>query len=352
MTERFERIAGCLLGGAVGDALGAPVEFMSTSEIRSKFGSGGIEHYAPAYGKVGAITDDTQMALFTLEGLLRTHTRCHHKGIASHEDCVRYAYMRWLGTQGAVIKNNALSFVYEGWLWKQSLLHSRRAPGNACLSSLMLHLSRIEQDDYDIRSEPINDSKGCGGIMRMAPVGFFDVDCFQVGCELAKLTHGHPSGYLASGFLAQLIHEIMQDIRLEDAVELARRVLLQWPENQEVLGAVDQAIDFAANEEATPETIERLGGGWVAEEALAISLFCALKAESFEHGVRLAVNHGGDSDSTGAITGNILGSLCGHRDIPADFLLDLELRDVIEQMAWDVVNFDYTDEWWNRYPGT
>lgn len=350
--DRYDRIAGCLLGGAAGDALGAPIEFMSLREISSKFGAAGIEHYAPAYGRVGAITDDTQMALFTLEGLLRTQTRIYHKGIASYNDCVRYAYMRWLGTQGNLIKNESLSFVYEGWLWKQNLLHSRRAPGNSCISSLMLHLSRIEQDDYSIRSEPINDSKGCGGVMRMAPVGFFDIDCFQVGCELAMLTHGHPSGYLASGFLAQLIHEIVQESRLEIAIELAKSMLVQRPDNHEVLRAVNQALDLAANEEATPETIEKLGGGWVAEEALAISLFCALKAENFKHGIQLAVNHSGDSDSTGAITGNILGSLWGHRDIPDDFLLELELRDVIEQMAWDVVNFDYTDEWWDRYPGT
>ncbi len=350
--EVSERITGCLLGGAVGDALGAPVEFMSLCEIRSQFGSDGIDHYVPVFGKVGAITDDTQMTLFTLEGLLRTDMRHYHKGIASYIDCVRFAYMRWLGTQGTMVKNDRFSFIYNGWLWKQNLLHSRRAPGNSCLSALGYYASQLEQNHLSISDQPINNSKGCGGIMRMAPVGFFNFDCFNVGCELAKLTHGHPSGYIASGFFAQLIAEIIEGCCLEDAIELAKDKAMHWADSHEVMRAVNMAIDFATHKEATPETIKKLGEGWVAEEALAISLFCALKAKSFEHGVLLAVNHDGDSDSTGAITGNILGALWGQKKIPEHFLLDLELRDVIEQMAWDVVNFSYTDEWWDRYPGT
>lgn len=63
-----DRYQGCLLGGAVGDALGAPLEFMRRSEILQAFGPKGITDLVPAYGKLGAITDDTQMTLFTAEG--------------------------------------------------------------------------------------------------------------------------------------------------------------------------------------------------------------------------------------------------------------------------------------------
>lgn len=83
--------------------------------------------------------------------------------------------------------------------------------------------------------------------------------------------------------------------------------------------------------------MERLGQGWVAEEALAISLFCALRSRTFEHGVRLAVNHGGDSDSTGSLTGQLLGTLWGEDVIPQRWLDELELRDVIEAVATDMV---------------
>jgi ADP-ribosyl-[dinitrogen reductase] hydrolase len=67
--SRSDHIAGCLLGRAVGDALGAPIEFLRLSEIRERFGLAGLTDYAPAYGKLGAITDDTQMTLFTAERL-------------------------------------------------------------------------------------------------------------------------------------------------------------------------------------------------------------------------------------------------------------------------------------------
>lgn len=78
-----ERYQGCLLGGAVGDALGAPVEFMRRSEIIREFGPQGITDLAPAYGKLGAITDDTQMTLFAAEGALRAYVRGTLRGICS-----------------------------------------------------------------------------------------------------------------------------------------------------------------------------------------------------------------------------------------------------------------------------
>ncbi len=70
-----DRVLGCIIGGAVGDALGAAVEFQSRREITDQFGPAGITEYAPAYGRVGAITDDTQMTLFTIEGLIRAKFR-------------------------------------------------------------------------------------------------------------------------------------------------------------------------------------------------------------------------------------------------------------------------------------
>jgi ADP-ribosylglycohydrolase len=110
------------------------------------------------------------------------------------------------------------------------------------------------------------------------------------------------------------------------------------------------------------EQVEKLGGGWIAEEALAISIYCALVASDFENGVVLAVNHGGDSDSTGAITGNLLGALLGLDVIPQRWREPLELRDVIEHVADDL--FEYptwnigecvtggdNERIWARYPG-
>ena len=118
----LDHYLGCLLGGAIGDALGAAVEFDSLADIRKKFGSDGIQTYAEAFGRVGALTDDTQMSLFSAEGLLRASTRASHKGIGSpFASCTYSAYRRWLVTQNELPENQVSM---DGWLVKERGLYS------------------------------------------------------------------------------------------------------------------------------------------------------------------------------------------------------------------------------------
>lgn len=92
---------GCLLGGAVGDALGAPVEFMTISEIRRRYGAAGITGYVEYVSGDGEFTDDTQMTLFTAEALLRARHRAQLKGIGGAlSEIAHQSYLRWLSTQG------------------------------------------------------------------------------------------------------------------------------------------------------------------------------------------------------------------------------------------------------------
>jgi ADP-ribosylglycohydrolase len=346
-----EYFAGCLLGGAVGDALGAAVEFMSLTDIRAKFGPAGIRDLSPAYSRLGAITDDTQMTLFTAEGLIRGQNRAVEKGIGGGMvHCVHYAYLRWLETQGERPKYPSPAF-REGWLLTVPALHARRAPGNTCLAAL-------RSGTMGTMAAPLNTSKGCGTVMRIAPVGLAGVDSFRLGCEIAAITHGHPTGYLAAGFLAALIDRLISGDNLASAIRTAREFLRTHPDHQECLAVIDAALSLAEHAPPVPETLETLGGGWIAEEALAIALFCSLTTDDFQAAVTLAVNHSGDSDSTGALTGNILGALLGKHAIPPAWLAPLELRPEIEQLAADLFRHFGTpnhapspDEDWARYPG-
>jgi ADP-ribosylglycohydrolase len=332
MLSGEERFVGCMLGGAVGDALGAPVEFLSRAEIIERFGPDGIMDLAEAYGRVGAITDDTQMAMFTAEGMIPAVQRAMAKGIWGTEPAfVYHAYRYWLKTQGEPLPpvpvmhglRLPLGGEYRSALLDLTEMHARRAPGRTCIAAL-------KSGNYGTVKKPINQSKGCGGVMRIAPAGLYGR--FEAGCDIAAITHGHPSGYLAAGFLTVAIGALAQGRELPTAIELARARLIDCDDHEEVLAAVERACD-EAKRGASPETVERLGRGWVAEEALAIALYCALAADDFENGVRLAVNHGGDSDSTGAITGNLLGTLHGVRAIPDRWLAQLELRAEIEELA-------------------
>lgn len=359
------RFQGCLLGGAVGDALGAPVEFMKRAEILRRFGPAGITGYAPAYGGMGTITDDTQMTLFTAEGLIRGWVRYCFKGITTYSGVTAHAYLRWLQTQGEHPNRNIGFGTHEpGWLFQQRQLQSRRAPGDTCLSALRA-MSAL--------GEPArNDSKGCGGVMRVAPVGLFawrlhpqepPQVAFRLGTKLAALTHGHPTGALSAGVQAVLILALADGASLPEALVVAKAILRAETDHEETLHAIEMAEELAVAGLPHEEAIARLGQGWVAEEALAISIYCTLVARNLEDGVILAVNHDGDSDSTGAIAGNLLGTLHGVKAIPAGWLEPLELRGVIGELAEDLYAFrdwaigeDSEDEElnqriWRKYPG-
>jgi ADP-ribosylglycohydrolase len=200
---------------------------------------------------------------------------------------------------------------------------------------------------------PINDSKGCGGVMRVAPVGLVADEPFDLGCRIAALTHGHPSGWCAAGAFAEMVARVAGGHSLETATQQALDRCRAHEHGSEVSAAFELALSLAREEpRSSPECIESLGGGWVAEEALSISVYCALTATGFRDGVLNAVSHSGDSDSTGAITGNILGAYLGVDAIDDDLLEGLEGRQVIEQVGDDLYNtfVEQSARDWDRYP--
>ncbi|MBY6111964.1 MULTISPECIES: ADP-ribosylglycohydrolase family protein [unclassified Halomonas] len=358
--EIRQKFVGCLLGGAVGDALGAPVEFITHVEIVSKFGESGITEYVPCYGGIGRITDDTQMVLFTAEGLLRGHVRGARRGICHIASVISSAYERWLYTQGYRSRmETGEDWLTSGWLAGHAELQNQRAPGRTCISALR------SMERYGASAK--NNSKGCGGLMRVAPCGLFiwpsttGSDAFHLGMQAASITHGHPSGYLTAGVLSELILHLINGKGLRDSLGKVKEALVAYEGHEETLDALEKAEALADISSNHFEAISKLGQGWVAEEALSIAVYCALVAKDLRHGVCLAVNHDGDSDSTGAIAGNLLGAMMGVSAIPESWLEPLELRDVITEMAedlvdsneWDLDDFGGVDnDWvWKKYPG-
>lgn len=348
--NRLERIKGCLLGGAVGDALGAPIEFLEWNTIQAKFGLQGIVDFAPAYGITGAITDDTQMMLFTAEGLLRAYVRGSSRGICHVPSVIHHALLRWLMTQ------DYQPFTHvslDGWLVKERALWARRAPGNTCIKALKA------SQHFGFLAE--NNSKGCGAVMRVAPCAFFG-NAFDYATESGRLTHGNPTGYLAAGLFADILQRMAER---QDSLEHALTESLATYGHKSGLEETRAMLErvlfyFYEGYRPTPERIDEFGGGWIAEEALAIGTWCALTATSFEQGLISAVNHSGDSDSTGMIAGHLLGVQYGTAAIPVRWYEGLELRCVIEKVAEDIerVPRDYSGDGGEfdqqierRYPG-
>ncbi len=188
-----------------------------------------------------------------------------------------------------------------------------------------------------------------------------DVD--WTAAEIAVITHGHPLGYMPAAALAHIINRIVYwDMSVEQAVEdaaSAMKELFAGTEHlDELLALMEKALLLARNDLPDAKNIAVLGEGWVAEETLAISIYCSVKyAGNFSRAIIAAVNHDGDSDSTGAVTGNIVGAALGYKAIADEWKEQLECRDVILEIADDLCHdcqmceySPYTDrEWKAKY---
>ena len=331
-----------MVGGAAGDALGYAIEFHREEEIFSTYGPSGIQEYClDGMSGKALISDDTQMTLFTAAGILKQYERETERGVSGPPSFyIGLAYEDWMKTQDVEV---------EGWSQHFDLvnvpeLNCRRAPGITCLNAL-------ESSRGGNRHEPINSSKGCGGIMRVAPMGLFYSGKRWPGMEAKTLleetslvverTHGHPLGYLPAAAVVWIIHEIMEG-RVNSKEDLAKisyetmDILREVfddedPEYLEEMECInDLAVCFADNDKSDLENIHMLGEGWVAEETYGIALYCCLRHYAdFSEVIRSAVNHKGDSDSTGAVAGNIMGAIVGYDAIDSIWKDDLELKDLI-----------------------
>ena len=166
------------------------------------------------------------------------------------------------------------------------------------------------------------------------------------GAQLAAITHGHSLGYMPAAVLVHVINRIVfppkgKEMSLKEIVLEARdttaEVFKADPHIGELIDIIDRAVLLSENDVDDLDNIHQLGEGWTGEETLGISLYCALKyQDDFSAGIIASVNHRGDSDSTGAVTGNILGALLGYHAIADKWKKDLELSDVILEIADDL----------------
>lgn len=369
----IDKYRGCLLGGAAGDALGYAIEFDREEAIAARYGSHGIRDYQLDERGLAPFSDDTQMTLYTANSLL-----CSLAALSAHTSSGAPTAIDAQASSGAPTSSDApalapatlpspaalaayapaqMAQFYVEWMytqvspyplaepkaWISSLpeLFASRAPGVTCMNACEAMANG---------AKAVNNSKGCGGIMRMAPVGlintcpsFSDVELQRLGAQLAELTHCHELGWMPAGVFAHIVSLLSRD-EASSVQEAATQALNTLPEafpNAHYLGQLQELLRYtlrlADSDIPDLEAIHALGEGWVAEEALAIGLLCSLRHEDdFAGAITSAVNHGGDSDSTGAIAGNIVGAHLGLAGIPQRYLEHLELRYTISKIADDL----------------
>ena len=273
-----DRIRGALIGGAVGDALGYPVEFMTYDSMVQAYGKNGITRFELTRG-IAEFSDDTQMTLFTANGLLNgiIRNRRFHKDTPL-ADYVSSAYADWYGTQlrqGRMIPENER----DCWLDSVPQLYSLRAPGNTCLSA-------IEQRRCGM--EVCNHSKGCGGIMRVAPVGWaFNTvdDVLREAADSAACSHDHPHGIaIAQGTaLAVFLARKGQD---KDEIRRALEERFGWDLGGDLAAARAQAA------------VDGFDETW---RSVPLALRVFLNTDSFEDCLVQAIALGCDADTQACI---------------------------------------------------
>ena len=366
--ERKRRVKDCIRGslmaGAVGDALGYPVEFMSRNAILARYGDKGITEFKLDSDGKALVSDDTQMTLFTANGMLMGLTRGYMRGIGGDpKDYVDGAYIDWYYTQTENKKSERDDFHYT-WLRDLPELAHRRAPGITCLNACESLLAHRDVE---------NNSKGCGGIMRVAPMGLLDasfkesggsgfyyktVYLAEAGAHIARVTHLHPLGYLPAALMTLLLSRIVpltpDEVKesIIDIINDGLDVMMNMYGNdyakyKEYLRTLTlKAVNLAHSNISDIQAIMQLGEGWTAEEAWAISLYCVIRhIDNMKEAIIAAVNHDGDSDSTGSITGNIMGAIYGYEAIKRERLFcpygkkfedTIELHNIILAIADDL----------------
>ncbi|WP_225834149.1 ADP-ribosylglycohydrolase family protein [Streptomyces sp. NK08204] len=324
------RVRGTLLGGAVGDALGGPVDTLALEEIRSVHGGEGLLDLAFGHGRRGTVTHHTQLTLFTVDGLIRAQVR-RDTGAWHPPTDLHRAYRRWAATQRDWGPDERRED--DGWLAREEWLYARRDPTRALLIG-------FGDDTMGTLQTPKNPGElGPEAVARSAPfgllVGWEPQLVVQLAVECAAQTHGHPVAALSAGAYAVIVHALARGDSLDGAVQRALALLAARPGHEPVTDALQHALGAVRQGLPTPARVEELAGDATADSLLAASVYCALVCEDVRHGLCLAVNQSGPSAAAGALTGGLLGALHGETALPPAWLAELEGRPTLLVLADD-----------------
>lgn len=300
-----DHFRGCLLGGATGDAKG----------------------YDVREGGKWLISDNTQLSIFTVDGLIWADERVKRRGIYAYTPCLFYSYQKWYYTQTGGLADKDYSFILDGEILRHDELYARRGEGVTSLNALASSI----KNSYGTIEQRINNLNGPGCVIRVAPIGLYFTKnpdmAFKIGCESAALTHGHTQAIMSAGYMSVLIAYLAQGASIKDAVEAALAKLEESEfTDKRLRELVDKAISLTRTTIPPREAIESMGEGWVAPETAAIATYIAFRySDDFEGAINVATDINGNTDSIAPASGNIIGCIDGSLEIPPEWILDLEL---------------------------
>ena len=286
MTD-IDRIRGALFGVAVGDALGAPVEFMSADDIARKHGrvttmlGGGWLNVEP-----GEVTDDTQMSLCVAEGIVAMP-------LAPVEE-VGLRFIDWYNTKPKDIGRTCQSSI-------RNAMNNSKKSGKPADKSAWFAAARSTDNSLG------GLSAGNGALMRTVYTGLYYGERHEAATvDIAKMTHWNEESNAACVLYSNLIAQFTEG------------------------AGINATSDLLKNTRYSGDIQNHAPTGYVVD-SMCCALDSLLRTNSFEDAVVAAVNLGGDADTIGAITGGLAGALYGYEAIPGKWLETLEV-DVVEKL--------------------
>lgn len=313
----MKKLKDIIQAGALGDAFGYQVEFDNMTRIEYKYGSSGIKYKV---AEEMPASDDTQMTLFLWE-CINEYIKDNSQYDLKDFTILAHKYFKdWYKTQ--ITKYNP--DVKEGLLSYKSLF-KRQAPGTTCMTALGNHASRSVQ-------MKINDSKGCGNVMRVAPLillkshySLMSEQLFEVAVHQAAITHGNDEGMSATGFFTVLLDCLNQGLGFTNSFnhtfliteKLKPNNFLHYINNIGELSKQNILLE-------QDDLLEKVGAGWIADEAVGVAFYCAMKSTSFSQCLELSTNHSGDSDSTASMAAQLYVAHYGLKQEDVLFKTDLD----------------------------
>lgn len=337
MEQNFGPYRGCLLGLAVGDAMGIAIDENSWDEIQAAYGPNGLLGYDLQEQDYAQISSHTQLAAFLCNGLLLSVTR----GKADRLRFCRLALQEW--SRGQMFHRAQ----EDSWCWVAKLPCFRH---RHCRDGRMEEILRV--DAYGTVDAPRNRNTAPGAIAGAATVGMFynpdRLEPHQVGvlaAELMALTHGDPITILSAVVLAYAITGILQEPHMPLTRQFQQAIAVmdsqfrgKFSQTQTLSQRLMDAITLAQSGQGTPqECMESLACTDTAGCLAGAMFACLTGPEDFDRAIITAINHSGMSSAVGAITGAIMGAKLGEGALPEFYLESLECSEELGVLAEDLV---------------
>lgn len=354
MDKRIESYRGCLLGLAVGDAMGYTVDNKSWTEICEDYGPNGLLGYDLANG-CADITSYTQIAAFLSNGLLLAAIRGNPAQLPKF---MALSLREWAKSQQFLTNPD------KTYCWLAQVPKMRR---RHCMDTRML--DALNKETLGTPEKPMLYSTTPGAITAAVAVGLgvipANIDPQRIGrlgAEAIAYTHGEPESFLAGAFVAYAVAGILQEpekpigVHFEHAADAVDTQFgAVYSQAAAVTGKIRKAMAMTKDADLTPLAALTLLGCTTAAECVAGAVYASMiHMSNFDEGIIAAVNHSGRSAAVGALTGAFLGARLGSEALPDFYLESLEAADVLCELADDMTQSKlvmriFDDSWDHKY---